>query len=140
VNPSSVDAVACHSVGEFTAAALAGVLTSEDALSLVAERGRGMADAAAHTETGMTAVLGGRREDVLSAIEAAGRTPANDNGTGQIVAAGTSEQLAAYAEKPPKRARLRPPPAAGDFHPEQMVPAVERESNAAAPMRTIETS
>lgn len=140
VNPSSVDAVAGHSVGEFTAAALAGVLTPEDALWLVAERGRGMADAAARTETGMTAVLGGRREDVLSAIEAAGLTPANDNGSGQIVAAGTTEQLAAFAENPPERARLRPLPVAGAFHTEHMVPAVERVRTAAAPLRTNDPS
>ncbi|MFL1437082.1 ACP S-malonyltransferase, partial [Nocardiopsis protaetiae] len=96
------------------------------ALSLVAERGRGMADAAARTETGMTAVLGGDREQVLAAIAAAGLTPANDNGSGQIVAAGTTAQLAAFAENPPEKARLRPLSVAGAFHTEHMAPAVER--------------
>ena len=123
---SLVDAVAGHSVGEFTAAAVAGVLSPKDALSLVAERGRGMADAAARTETGMTAVLGGDREQVLAAIAAAGLTPANDNGSGQIVAAGTTAQLAAFAENPPEKARLRPLSVAGAFHTEHMAPAVER--------------
>ncbi|WP_306368406.1 ACP S-malonyltransferase [Nocardiopsis sp. CC223A] len=123
---SLVDAVAGHSVGEFTAAAVAGVLSPKDALSLVAERGRGMADAAARTETGMTAVLGGDREQVLAAIAAAGLTPANDNGSGQIVAAGTTAQLAAFAENPPERARLRPLSVAGAFHTGHMAPAVER--------------
>ncbi|WP_017593724.1 ACP S-malonyltransferase [Nocardiopsis potens] len=120
------DAVAGHSVGEFTAAALAGVLSPEDALALVAERGRGMAEAAAATATGMTAVLGGDRAEVLAAIEAAGLTPANDNGSGQIVAAGTLERLAAFAEEPPARARLRPLSVAGAFHTEHMAPAVQR--------------
>ncbi|MGW8438431.1 ACP S-malonyltransferase [Nocardiopsis sp. NPDC055551] len=131
-DPSYVDAVAGHSVGEFTAAAIAGVLSPKEALTLVAARGRGMADAAARTETGMTAVLGGVREDVLAAIEDAGLTPANDNGSGQIVAAGTTEQLAAFAENPPQRARTRALSVAGAFHTEHMAPAVERVREAAA--------
>lgn len=126
-----MDAVAGHSVGEFTAAAIAGVLSPKDALSLVAERGRGMAEAAALTQTGMTAVLGGDRERVLAAIDAAGLTPANDNGSGQIVAAGTTEQLAAFAQNPPERARLRPLSVAGAFHTEHMAPATERVRRAA---------
>ncbi|WP_435111547.1 ACP S-malonyltransferase [Nocardiopsis synnemataformans] len=127
-----LDAVAGHSVGEFTAAVIAGVLSPKDALGLVAERGRGMADAAGRTETGMTAVLGGDREQVLAAIAAAGLTAANDNGSGQIVAAGTTAQLAAFAENPPERARLRSLPVAGAFHTEHMAPAVERVREAAA--------
>lgn len=103
-------------------------------MALVAERGRGMADAAARTETGMTAVLGGDREQVLAAIAAAGLTAANDNGSGQIVAAGTTAQLAAFAENPPERARLRALSVAGAFHTEHMAPAVERVRAAAAPL------
>ena len=57
-----VGAVAGHSVGEITAAAGAGVLSAHDALAFVRERGRAMAEAAAVTETGMTAVLGGDAE------------------------------------------------------------------------------
>ncbi|RCV54584.1 ACP S-malonyltransferase [Marinitenerispora sediminis] len=139
--PAAVDAVAGHSVGEFTAAGVAGVLSPEDALTLVRERGRGMAEAAAATATGMTAVLGGDRDEVLAAIEAAGLTAANDNGSGQIVAAGTTEQLAAFAEAPPARARLRSLSVAGAFHTHHMAPAVERvravaERTAAADPRT----
>ncbi|WP_106583789.1 ACP S-malonyltransferase [Murinocardiopsis flavida] len=140
--PGSIDAAAGHSVGEFTAAGIAGVLTPEDALRLVAERGRGMAAAAALADTGMTAVLGGDREQVLAAIDAAGLTPANDNGGGQIVAAGTAAQLAAFAEAPPERARLRPLSVAGAFHTVHMAPALERvrrlaESTPAADPRTL---
>ncbi|MUL43603.1 ACP S-malonyltransferase [Streptomonospora sp. PA3] len=124
--PAAVDAAAGHSVGEFTAAGLAGVLGPEDALALVAERGRGMAEAAAQAATGMTAVLGGDRAEVLAALEAHGLTPANDNGSGQIVAAGTTEQLAALAADPPARARLRSLSVAGAFHTHHMAPAVER--------------
>ncbi|GAA4911548.1 ACP S-malonyltransferase [Streptomonospora salina] len=124
--PDHIDAAAGHSVGELTAAALAGALRPEDALALVAERGRGMAEAAARTATGMTAVLGGDRGEVLAALDTHGLTPANDNGSGQIVAAGTTEQLDALAADPPARARLRPLSVAGAFHTRHMAPAVER--------------
>jgi [acyl-carrier-protein] S-malonyltransferase len=118
-------AFAGHSVGELAAAAMAGVLSNEAALVLVRERGRAMAEAAAVIETGMTAVLGGAADEVLAAIDKHGLTPANINGAGQIVAAGTMAQLAAFAEEPPAKARLRPLAVAGAFHTEHMEPAVD---------------
>jgi [acyl-carrier-protein] S-malonyltransferase len=121
---TSVSAVAGHSVGELTAAAGARVITAEQAMVLVRERGRAMADAAAATPTGMTAVLGGDRDEVLAALEKHGLTPANDNGPGQVVAAGTHEQLEAFAADAPARARLVPLSVAGAFHTEHMAPAV----------------
>ncbi|HET6697938.1 MAG TPA: acyltransferase domain-containing protein [Nocardioidaceae bacterium] len=122
---SRVGAVSGHSVGELTAAAGARVITAEQAMVLVRERGRAMADAAATTPTSMTAVLGGDREEVLAALARHGLTAANDNGPGQIVAAGTSEQLAAFADDAPSRARLVPLSVAGAFHTEHMAPAVD---------------
>ncbi|WP_134742451.1 acyltransferase domain-containing protein [Nocardioides sp. 503] len=119
-----VGAVAGHSVGELAAAAGARTITAEQAMVLVRERGVAMARAAATTPTGMTAVLGGDRDEVLAAIAQHGLTPANDNGPGQIVAAGTMEQLAAFAEAPPAKARLMPLKVAGAFHTEHMAPAV----------------
>ncbi|GAA2823440.1 ACP S-malonyltransferase [Nonomuraea rubra] len=119
------DLLAGHSVGEFAAAALAGVLTPEQALHLVRERAQAMAKAAAVTETGMTAVLGGVAEEVLAGIEKHGLTPANINGAGQIVAGGTLEQLAAFKDDAPARARLIPLSVAGAFHTHHMAPAVE---------------
>src|SRR5215467_4681793 len=92
--------VAGHSVGELAAGALAGVITPEDAIRLVRVRAAGMAAAAAAEQTGMTAVLGGDEAAVLAAIDAHGLTPANVNGSGQIVAAGTVEQLALFALDP----------------------------------------
>ncbi len=126
------EVVAGHSVGEFTAAAVAGVLTPEQALGLIRERGQAMAKAAAVTRTGMTAVLGGVEAEVLETIERHGLTPANINGAGQIVAAGTVEQLAAFAAEPPARARLIPLSVAGAFHTHHMAPAVEQLRAAAA--------
>ncbi|WP_242906200.1 ACP S-malonyltransferase [Actinomadura terrae] len=124
--PGKPDVVAGHSVGELSAAAIAGVLTPEAALVLVRERGRAMAEAAAVTETGMTAVLGGEPDEVLESIDKHGLTPANVNGAGQVVAAGTVKALAAFAEDPPAKARLRSLSVAGAFHTEHMAPAVDR--------------
>jgi [acyl-carrier-protein] S-malonyltransferase len=72
----------------------------------------------------MTALLGGDRDEVLASLEKHGLTPANDNGPGQIVAAGTLEQLEALAADPPAKARLIPLSVAGAFHTEHMGPAV----------------
>jgi len=100
------------------------VITAEQAMVLVRERGNAMAAAAAATPTGMTAILGGDREEVLAALEKHGLTPANDNGPGQVVAAGTLEQLAALADDAPAKARLMPLSVAGAFHTHHMEPAV----------------
>ena len=125
-------ATAGHSVGELAAGAIAGVLSPADALRLVAVRGRAMAAASAVTPTGMTAVLGGDEKEVLASVEAHGLTPANVNAAGQVVAAGTLEQLAAFAADPPPKARLRPLSVAGAFHTEHMAPAVDALRSAAA--------
>jgi [acyl-carrier-protein] S-malonyltransferase len=118
-------AAAGHSVGELAAGAIAGVISPEDALRLVRVRGLAMARAAAAEPTGMTAVLGGDEADVLAVIEKHGLTPANVNGADQIVAAGTMDQLAAFAADPPARARLIPLSVAGAFHTRHMAPAVD---------------
>jgi [acyl-carrier-protein] S-malonyltransferase len=125
-------ATAGHSVGELAAGAIAGVVSVADALRLVTVRGLAMAQAAAIEPTGMTAVLGGDEATVLAAIEAQGLTAANVNGAGQIVAAGTMEQLAAFAAAPPAGARLRPLSVAGAFHTVHMAPAVADLSMAAS--------
>jgi [acyl-carrier-protein] S-malonyltransferase len=114
-----------HSVGEITAAAGAHVISAEQAMVLVRERGRAMADAAAARPTGMTAVLGGDRDTVMAKLAEHGLTAANENGAGQIVAAGTLEQLAALQADPPEGTRLRPLEVAGAFHTEHMAPAVD---------------
>jgi [acyl-carrier-protein] S-malonyltransferase len=116
--------LAGHSVGEITASALAGVLTESEAMTFVRERANSMAAAAAVTPTGMSAVVGGDPAEVLAAIEAAGATPANVNGAGQTVAAGTFEQLKALADNPPAKARVIPLKVAGAFHTSHMAPAV----------------
>ncbi|MFF0202824.1 ACP S-malonyltransferase [Streptomyces sp. NPDC005017] len=125
-------AVAGHSVGEITAAAFAGVLDDTAALTLVRKRGLAMAEAAAITETGMSALLGGDPEVSVAHLEKLGLTPANVNGAGQIVAAGTLEQLAALAEDKPEGVRkIVPLKVAGAFHTHHMSPAVDALAKAA---------
>lgn len=118
-----VDVTAGHSVGELSAAAVAGALDDAGAVGLVAHRARAMAEAAAARPSGMSAVVGGDPDEVLAAIEAAGLTPANVNGGGQVVAAGGHDELAALAEQPPARARVIPLQVAGAFHTSYMEPA-----------------
>jgi len=125
--------VAGHSVGEITAAALAGVISEVDALRLVRVRGLEMAKAAAASPSGMSAVLGGDRDVVLAAIADAGLIAANDNGGGQIVAAG---DLGALANLAPEGARVRALQVAGAFHTHFMSPAVEAFSNFASTITT----
>ncbi len=119
-----VGATAGHSVGEITAAAGTGIISAEQAMVLVRERGRAMAEAAALKPTGMTAVIGGDRDEIMAALDRHGLTAANINSEAQVVAAGTLEQLGAFAADPPAKARLIPLSVAGAFHTDHMAPAV----------------
>ncbi|MFF9347315.1 ACP S-malonyltransferase [Streptomyces sp. NPDC014734] len=135
------DIVAGHSVGEITAAALAGVVGDEPALRLVRARGLAMAEAAAVTETGMAALLGGDPEVTVPHLERLGLTAANVNGGGQIVAAGTAEQITALTEdKPEGVRRVVPLKVAGAFHTRHMAPAVERLREAALELKISDPS
>lgn len=127
-----VGAVAGHSVGEFAAASVAGILSDEDALALVGVRGRAMADEAAKIETGMSALLGGEAADIDARLAELGLTAANMNGGGQVVVAGSKAALAALAENPPAGARVIPLSVAGAFHTSYMEGAVETLRGAAA--------
>ena len=120
-----IGGVAGHSVGEFAAAAVAGVLSEESALTLVGIRGRAMAEAAAAAETGMSAVIGGDEASVLARLEELGLSPANYNGGGQLVVAGALDALQALAAEPVSGSRVIPLQVAGAFHTRYMAPAVE---------------
>jgi [acyl-carrier-protein] S-malonyltransferase len=120
------DLLAGHSVGEIGAAVLSGALSAESAMVFIRERGQGMATASAVQPTGMSAVVAGKPDEVLARIEECGLTPANYNGSGQIVAAGTMEQLQQLADNPPTRARVIPLQVAGAFHTVHMAPAMQR--------------
>ena len=130
LNIVQVSVTSGHSVGELAAAALSGAVSEVDALTLVRTRGLEMAKAAATSPSGMSAVLGGDRTEVLAAISALNLVAANDNGAGQIVAAGELDSLALLSQNPPAGARVRALAVAGAFHTQFMQPAVE-------PLRTL---
>jgi [acyl-carrier-protein] S-malonyltransferase len=125
LDSASERVVAGHSVGELTAAAVSGALSPAAAVAFAARRGAEMAAACALAPTGMSALLGGEPDEVAAGIEAAGLTPANRNGAGQIVAAGALDALEKLATEPPAGARVRPLAVAGAFHTHYMAPAEE---------------
>lgn len=135
--------VAGHSVGELAAAAVAGVISADDAVALAALRGAEMAKACALEPTGMSAVLGGDEAAVLARLEELGLIPANRNAVGQIVAAGRLDALAELADSAPEKARVRALPVAGAFHTAFMAPAQDAVAAAIAkivpgePTRTL---
>ncbi|MFF3570915.1 ACP S-malonyltransferase [Nocardia jiangxiensis] len=135
--------VAGHSVGELAAAAVAGVISPDDAVMLAAIRGAEMAKACALEPTGMSAVLGGDEAAVLARLAELDLVPANRNAVGQIVAAGRLDALAELAANPPEKARVRALPVAGAFHTAFMAPAQDAVAKAIAqispgePTRTL---
>ncbi|MET0955572.1 MAG: ACP S-malonyltransferase [Cryobacterium sp.] len=135
-----IGGIAGHSVGEITAAAGAGVLTSNDALTLVGERGRAMKAAAALSPTGMSAVLGGDEAELLARLDELGLEPANFNGGGQIVVAGELDALASLAANPPAKARVIPLQVAGAFHTRHMLPAVQHLTEVAGRLTPTDTT
>lgn len=136
LNLTDFDGVVGHSVGEFAAAALAGVISDEDAMKLVAVRANAMAEAAKLENTSMAAVLGGEQDVVLQCLAALGLSAANYNGAGQIVAAGSKEAITQLVAAPPEKARVIELKVAGAFHTNFMQPAVGKLSDAAT---TVET-
>ena len=128
----SAPIISGHSVGEITAAAIANVISEFDAMRFVNDRADSMAKAAALEKTGMSAVLGGDREEVLDVIMKLGLVAANDNGAGQIVAAGLISDLSLFADNPPAGARVRPLAVAGAFHTRYMASAQDALAKSAA--------
>ena len=119
-----VAGVAGHSVGEITAAVAAGVFTAEQGIRFVKERGDAMAKAAALESTTMAAILGGDQAEVEEKLASLDLQPANYNGGGQIVAAGSVDAIAALQAEPVAGTRVIPIQVAGAFHTRYMQPAV----------------
>jgi len=114
-NPNTI--FSGHSVGEFSAACLAGFYSDETAMKLVAVRGKAMADAASsNSATGMSAVLGGDKAEVIKHIEQFDLVPANVNSNGQIVASGLLTNLEKLSATPPAATKVRKLDVAGAFH------------------------
>jgi len=114
-------AAAGHSLGEFGAWVVSGLLDEETALRLVAERGRAMGEAAAARPGGMAAVMGlppARVEQICREVESTGPVvPSNLNCPGQVVISGSQpaleRALALVTAAGGKAMRL---PVAGAFH------------------------
>ncbi|MGH3858342.1 ACP S-malonyltransferase [Actinokineospora sp.] len=115
--------IAGHSIGEFAAAAMAGVLTAEDAIALAAVRGREMAAACELEPTGMAAMMRGTEEAILARLAELDLVAANRNGAGQIVAAGSLAALEKLAVEPPADTKVITLKVAGAFHTHYMAPA-----------------
>lgn len=129
-NSPNFDGVLGHSVGEFAAAALAGIISDTDALKLVGIRARAMASEAAKTKTGMVAAIGA---DLTALQQNLGDLEiANYNGANQYVLAGSSEALAQLVSEPLQGWRLIPLSVAGAFHTSYMAGAVPELAKAAS--------
>lgn len=132
------DGIAGHSVGEIAALVGSDVIGAEDGMRIVGVRGRAMADAAAQTPTGMSAVLGGDEQTVLERVVELGLAPANYNGGGQLVVAGALDALAALAAEPVRGTRVVPLQVAGAFHTSYMAPAVDALRTAVADVQAAD--
>ena len=129
---NKVAGVAGHSVGEITAAVASGVFSAEQGIKFVKERGDAMALAAGLEATSMAAVLGGDQSVVEARLAELGLEPANYNGGGQIVAAGSAAAIGELQAEGPAGARVIPLQVAGAFHTRFMAPAVDNLANYAA--------
>jgi len=125
-NPSMV---AGHSLGEFSALVVAGVLTFKDGLKLVAQRAQAMQEACGLQRGTMAAVLGLEDavvEKVCDSIDGV-VVAANYNCPGQLVISGAYEAVEIACEKMKevgaKRALILP--VGGAFHSPLMAPAKE---------------
>jgi [acyl-carrier-protein] S-malonyltransferase len=119
------DVVAGHSVGELTAAAIAGAIGPEQAMVLARERGTAMARIASKNDSGMAAILGGDPAEVAATIEDLGLVAVNDNGPGHVVVSGARQALVRLLEARPRRSRVVPLEISGGFHSIELAPVTE---------------
>jgi [acyl-carrier-protein] S-malonyltransferase len=124
LNLPKVSGVAGHSVGEVSAAGIAGIINLKTAMGLVNVRAKAMAKAAATSEQSMAAILGGDQDLVIAKLHELELAGANCNGAGQIVAAGSKSAVAALVQSPPEGSKVIPLSVAGAFHTKFMEPAV----------------
>ena len=136
--------VAGHSLGEYSANVAAGTFSFADALRLVRRRGQYMQEAVPVGAGAMAAILGLDAEQVSEACAAAAEdlqqvvSPANLNGAGQVVIAGTRDGVARASERARALGAKRAVPLAvsAPFHCALMRPAEER---LAPELRALET-
>jgi [acyl-carrier-protein] S-malonyltransferase len=127
--------VAGHSLGEYSANVAAGTFAFADALRLVRRRGRYMQEAVPVGEGAMAAILGLDADRVAQACEDVARelpgqvvSPANLNGAGQVVIAGSRDAVARAGERAKALGAKRAIPlqVSAPFHCALMAPAQDR--------------
>ena len=135
MEPSGIAATAGLSLGEYTALHLAGAISFEDGLELVALRGRAMQDAAEATRSSMVALIGADEQqarDLCDATVARGDSdwvlvPANFNAPGQVVVSGSDAACDTAVELAGDHGlRATKLAVAGAFHSPLMEPAARR--------------
>jgi [acyl-carrier-protein] S-malonyltransferase len=126
------DFVAGHSLGEYTAAVVAGALNADDGIRVVSERGRLMAGIQSEHPGAMAAIIGlerGQLEQLCVTASAAGLVSvANLNSPTQIVVSGEQagvDRLVELASEGGARRAVALQVGAA-FHSELMVPVQER--------------
>ncbi len=135
-----ISGVSGHSVGEITAAAIAGIFNQDQAIQFVKVRADAMAHAAAIEPTSMAAIVGGDQAVIENRLTELGLEPANYNGSGQIVAAGSADGIAKLQAEGPAGARVIPLQVAGAFHTRYMLPAVSALADYASGVPTKDPS
>jgi [acyl-carrier-protein] S-malonyltransferase len=143
--PEPPDGAAGHSLGEYTALCAAGAIGYESALGVVAARGRAMAEAADLEPSGMAALVGSDLDAARSVCaknnELGGRLEvANINAPGQIVVAGSSDDIAWLSDNARDLGvrRAIPLKVAGAFHSSFMVSAADDVGRALAALPVAE--
>ena len=112
-----------HSLGEYTALSLSGILSYKDALEIIAIRGKAMQEAVEGSNTTLAAVLTSNLEATIKAVEGLieqgiGINISNYNDASQIVIGGSHEDIN-YLKSNPKdldAKRVIPLDVAGAFH------------------------
>ncbi|MFD0943292.1 ACP S-malonyltransferase [Savagea faecisuis] len=126
------DYVAGHSLGEYTALVAANVMSFEDGVRAVYERGRFMEEAVPNGEGAMAAVLGADRELLERITQEVSETApvqlANLNCPGQIVISGSAEGVALASERLKEEGirRVMPLAVSGPFHSSLMERAADQ--------------
>ncbi len=119
--------VAGHSLGEYTALAIAGVLDYSTTIHLARERGRLMFEAGQKQAGAMAAILGLDEALVVQICHNTGTWLANINCPGQLVISGAKENIdaAVALAKSSGATRALPLQVSGAFHTPLMQPAAE---------------
>lgn len=140
--PMDFDFAAGHSLGEWGALYVAGVISFEDTLKALKARGEFIQAACDANPGGMLAVIGLDAEPLEKIANEVGVTLANINSPGQTVLSGTAEAIekAAEACKAAGAKRTLPLPVAGAFHSPLMQPAADQMAELLADIEFSEPS